>query len=868
MVRLVRIIKLYKQAKQQQDKAHKRQEIEYRRESLFIKKDGISRGSLFKRGRSESIFHRRETLRKLVMDRAVMMQRNLLVSSQMLGKTKSRQSSGFDLLGYAEGVGAVSPSNIKKLEQKAVTDLPTNYYNPTNRMLPLITQNPHLTPQNHISRPPPKKSISISIYIHIYIYIYYIVSSAVNLPIINESNDESPNISQNVRELAEIPGLINTKAGFPTNKEILPPIHSPIYQFEDQEMRKKQQELEFKIPKESQVGKKLSALTTRRVIILILAMLFILPWFSDFTYITPYTSYKYGLEALSRLSLNSEEYTKTYEKYLDRHSEGSEEKTPIIYLKAKDKLTYESIDIEDLRLMEYEEYSVASSTFQSRIDYRYIVKFEAWLNIGRTLFICIILSIGSITFDSDANNLVLFPIERMIEKVKAIAHNPLMSQTDWEEAGIFSVLHKQELKNKGKDSTPAAYETDLLEKTILKIGRLLALGFGEAGSRIIADNMSHAGDMNPMIPGSQIFAIFGFCYIRDFQSLTKVLQQDAPRLVNHIAEIVHASVHKYNGSVNRNLGDSFLLVWKFPQTAIKRTVKEEEKSESLNVSEDENQSIEDRSKTPEEFEVGVIKGNFDVKVNADLALFSFIKIISKINKLEHIDEYSREERIRRILPGFSVSMGFGLHTGWGIEGAIGSYHKIDASYLSPNVNIAARLEMATHQYGVDLLISGNVYDLLSQRGKSYTREIDVVTVKGSLQPIKLYTVDLEPKWLLHKKATYLDKGREKKKELRLHKSKRLLQKLYSGETTTGELYQSYKDLRAMRQHLSIHFFKQFRKGYQSYIKGNWKHAYVSLEKALKLKPHDGPTCTLMLFLDSKNCITPHHWLGYRALTSK
>ena len=39
-------------------------------------------------------------------------------------------------------------------------------------------------------------------------------------------------------------------------------------------------------------------------------------------------------------------------------------------------------------------------------------------------------------------------------------------------------------------------------------------------------------------------------------------------------------------------------------------------------------------------------------------------------------------------------MGFGLNLGWAIEGAIGSTYKIDASYLSPNVNLAARLEAA------------------------------------------------------------------------------------------------------------------------------------------------------------------------------
>ena len=45
--------------------------------------------------------------------------------------------------------------------------------------------------------------------------------------------------------------------------------------------------------------------------------------------------------------------------------------------------------------------------------------------------------------------------------------------------------------------------------------------------------------------------------------------------------------------------------------------------------------------------------------------------------------------------------------GWAIEGAIGSTHKIDASYLSPNVNMEARLEAATKQYSVPLLFSGS-----------------------------------------------------------------------------------------------------------------------------------------------------------------
>lgn len=43
--------------------------------------------------------------------------------------------------------------------------------------------------------------------------------------------------------------------------------------------------------------------------------------------------------------------------------------------------------------------------------------------------------------------------------------------------------------------------------------------------------------------------------------------------------------------------------------------------------------------------------------------------------------------------GRHIELGYGLHYGWAIEGAIGSSMKIDASYLSPHVNTAARLEV-------------------------------------------------------------------------------------------------------------------------------------------------------------------------------
>lgn len=66
-------------------------------------------------------------------------------------------------------------------------------------------------------------------------------------------------------------------------------------------------------------------------------------------------------------------------------------------------------------------------------------------------------------------------------------------------------------------------ETGILEGLLIKIGALLAVGFGEAGSEIIASNMRRKGEVDPMLPGKKVIAIFGFCDIRNFTDVFLVL---------------------------------------------------------------------------------------------------------------------------------------------------------------------------------------------------------------------------------------------------------------------------------------------------------------------------------------------------------
>ena len=104
-----------------------------------------------------------------------------------------------------------------------------------------------------------------------------------------------------------------------------------------------------------------------------------------------------------------------------------------------------------------------------------------------------------------------------------LAKNPLAATSDEiENAGLLTTVDASQRKGK-KNKEEAQYETAILERAIVKIGHLLALGFGEAGSKIIASNIGTGGDLHPMMAGQKVSAIFGFCDIRSFTEVTEVL---------------------------------------------------------------------------------------------------------------------------------------------------------------------------------------------------------------------------------------------------------------------------------------------------------------------------------------------------------
>lgn len=158
-----------------------------------------------------------------------------------------------------------------------------------------------------------------------------------------------------------------------------------------------------------------------------------------------------------------------------------------------------------------------------------------------------------------------------------------------------------------------------------------------------------------------------------------------------------------------------------------------------------------------------------------------MKIIAKISSYHQILAYREHPGLNKRIPDYSVKMGFGLHLGWGIEGLIGSSHKIDASYLSPHVNLSSRLEAATKQYGVNFLMSENIYMNLSEAFQRICRCVDRCTLKGVANPMYLYTLETDISNLPKVKDKYL-KMDEKQRQKAVHQDKeKLFNKLLSGK---------------------------------------------------------------------------------------
>lgn len=267
-----------------------------------------------------------------------------------------------------------------------------------------------------------------------------------------------------------------------------------------------------------------------------------------------------------------------------------------------------------------------------------------------------------------------------------------------------------------------------------------------------------------------------------------------------VANIVHEAVVDGHGAPNKNIGDAFLLVWK-------------------------------------------PKGQIGINHVADSALRSYVRTIILMDRSSELEKIASMSAMQEKVPGYHVTMGFGLHFGWAIEGAIGSTRKIDASYLSPHVNMASRLEDATKTYGCKILMSGEVYALLSPIVQKVCRKVDRVVLKGVGKPIDLWTYDVPSAQNVPLPPAAMD---------------------------------SRTFFSIMKPQTSENFREHYTAAVCLYLGGddgseaNWVVARKLLQKCLGEEPTDGPSRVLLQYItaNSDEGDAPKSWKGYRTMTSK
>lgn len=319
------------------------------------------------------------------------------------------------------------------------------------------------------------------------------------------------------------------------------------------------------------------------------------------------------------------------------------------------------------------------------------VEEQALAGIYLTLFVVFMLISLSTQFTGDAQKLVLAPIESMMEMVNMVADDPL-------EDFNFHNFSK---------GSGGEYETRVVQVAIQKITALLRVGFGVAGADIISTNMAVEGSavLEPMLPGKRVYAIFGFCDIHEFDLCTEKLEDEIMTFVNSVARIVHDEVTRWGGLCNKNLGNAFLMVWRIGDEAELQFISGRRRRAS------QRSSVATPNRPP-----APVRGASNLSVDlrripgldtlSDKALVGFLKVVVEVNRDRHVLAYRSDKRLSQRGPSqtsdFKLRMGFGLHAGWAIEGAVGSLQKVDATYLSPHVNMAARMEVSSSQFSFAL----------------------------------------------------------------------------------------------------------------------------------------------------------------------
>ncbi|SCO75019.1 adenylyl cyclase alpha, putative [Plasmodium vivax] len=517
-------------------------------------------------------------------------------------------------------------------------------------------------------------------------------------------------------------------------------------------------------------------------------------------------------------------------------------------------------DLNSLRRYETKVYQSAEFTFYINVQKNVKKRIK---NVVLLKILVIVFSFIILFYFTSELNVLLFPIESILKKLKLMKSNPTLALEMQEELlnhELDNILRNTKMKRKGIKQN---YEILKMEENLMKLGTLMLLGFGEAGAKIISKNINAQERVNLLVNGEVVYSVFSFCDIRNFTEITEVLKEKIMIFINLVAEIIHDCCDFYGGSINKNIGDAFLLVWKCK--------KRDFHNERISL-------LTSKYHVPGGGNRGEISEGACINRVCDLAFLATVKTLIRLHESEKIRSFLKSEKIHELVGSNVIELSFGLHFGWAIEGAIGSSYKIDLSYLSENVNIASRLQDISKTYKRNVVISGEFYDNMSEGFKKSLRRIDRVTLKGCGNPLDLYTFDIRLDKIPKKKnVEAFDVARNvdikmvkilndiKQKTERRRRKKEVLNLAYD----LHEEYSKSEDIKSIQMNFPEEYLRLFGNALELYLGGDWRESHRLLEHLRgNFSCEDDIVCQLGDFLRASNLTAPSDWGGFRRFLQK
>ncbi|MCH8111270.1 MAG: adenylate/guanylate cyclase domain-containing protein [Proteobacteria bacterium] len=183
-----------------------------------------------------------------------------------------------------------------------------------------------------------------------------------------------------------------------------------------------------------------------------------------------------------------------------------------------------------------------------------------------------------------------------------------------------------------------------------------------------------------------------FCDIRGFTTISEAFKADPAgltQLINKFLTPMTDLILERNGTIDKYMGDCIMAFWNAP--------------------------LDD----PEH-----------AKHGCDSALAMF-KGLDTLNKQLKADAQAENR------PHHPIRVGIGLNTGDCVVGNLGSSQRFDYSVLGDSVNLAARLEGQSKNYGTGIVIGENTR---AAAPGFATLELDLITVKGKTEAVRIFAL--------------------------------------------------------------------------------------------------------------------------------